>query len=236
MSKTNQSFADRMKEHQIAWATRNGFTHLLDPRNNSQPSWVLKPEHQTKNLQNPTWWQYIKGREHKWARSLLSSQCFAVNVFGPLVENPILAKRVLESLFPHRILEKDDNVSVFFEHTPEGTRKWLGETKTSQPTQVDVFFTVTRRKQSVGHVLVEVKYTELEFGSCRGAVPPPRRLATMIRLDVLTFKTYFQTLSRCAGWLNLSMGDTIGTSCCLLPRPSGSLQPWFVHFDTVFTS
>ena len=175
MSKTNQSFADRMKEHQIAWATRNGFTHLLDPRNNSQPSWVLKPEHQTKNLQNPTWWQYIKGREHKWARSLLSSQCFAVNVFGPLVENPILAKRVLESLFPHRILEKDDNVSVFFEHTPEGTQKWLGETKTSQPTQVDVFFTVTRRKQSVGHVLVEVKYTELEFGSCRGAVPPPTK-------------------------------------------------------------
>ncbi len=171
MSKSNQSFAERMKEYQIAWANKNGLNHLLDPRNNSQPSWVLNREHKTRNLQNPTWWQYIEGREHKWARSLLSSQCFAVNLFGPLVAQPLLAKRVLENLLPHRTLEKDVEVSVLFEHTPEGTRKWLGETKTRQPTQVDVLFSVTRRRRLMGYLLVEVKFTEPEFGSCRGAVP-----------------------------------------------------------------
>jgi len=171
MPTANQSFAERMKEHQIAWANKNGLNHLLEPRNNSQPSWVLKREHKTRNLHDSTWWQYIRGREHKWARSLLSSQCFAVNVFGPLAEKPILAKRVLEKLLPHRTLERDDEVSVLFEHTPNGTREWLGETKTSQPTQVDVFFTVTRRERPIGYLLVEVKYKEPEFGSCRGAVP-----------------------------------------------------------------
>ena len=168
---TEQSFAERMKEHQISWANKNGLNHLLEPRNESQPSWVLKREHKARNLQDATWWQYIKGREHKWARSLLSSQCFAVNVFGPLVAKPILAKRVLENLLPHRTLEKDDAVTVCFEHTPEGTREWLGETKTRQPTQVDVFFTVTRKEKPIGYLLVEVKFTEPEFGSCRGAKP-----------------------------------------------------------------
>ena len=168
---TNKSFAEGMKERQVAWANKNGLNYLLEPRNESQPSWVLKREHKARNLQDATWWQYIKGREHKWARSLLSSQCFAVNVFGPLVEKPILAKRVLENLLPHRTLEKDDEVTVLFEHTPEGTREWLGEIKTRQPTQVDVFFTVTRREKPLGYLLVEVKFTEHEFGSCRGAVP-----------------------------------------------------------------
>ena len=129
----------------------------------------MKREHKTRNLHDETWWEYIKGREHKWARSLLSSQCFAVNVFGPLAAKPILAKRVLETLLPHRTLEKDDVVTVCFEHTPQGAPDWLGEKK--QPTQVDVFFTVNRREKPIGHLLVEVKFTEPEFGSCRGAVP-----------------------------------------------------------------
>lgn len=165
MSKANQSFADRMKDHQIAWANKNGLAPLVE----SQRPWVLQQEHKTRNLYDATWWQYIKGREHKWARSLLSSQCFAVNVFGPLVEKPVRAKQVLETLLPHRTIEKDDVVTVLFEHTPEGTREWLGETTTRQPTQVDVFFTVTRRERPIGYLLIEVKFTEPEFGSCRGA-------------------------------------------------------------------
>lgn len=168
---TNKSFADRMKEHQIAWASKNGLDHLLEIRHDSQPSWVFKKEHKTRNLQDPTWWKHIEGHEHLWARALNSSQCFGVNLFGPLAERPILAKRVMETLLPHRTLEKDDVVTVLCEHTPEGTREWLGETKTSQPTQVDVFFTVTRREKPIGYLLVEVKFTEHEFGSCRGAVP-----------------------------------------------------------------
>ena len=169
---TNKSFAERMKEHQIAWANKNGLNHLLEARQDSHPSWVLKQEHKTRSLHDESWWRYIKGREHKWARSLLSSQCFAVNLFGPLAEKPVLAKLVLETLLPNRTLEKDDEVTVLFEHTPEGTREWLGEIKTRQPTQVDVFFTVTRRERPVGYLLIEIKLKESEFGSCRGAVPP----------------------------------------------------------------
>ena len=164
---TNKSFAERMKEHQIAWAHTNGLDHLLQKRNDSQPPWVLKREHKARNLHNETWWQHIKGKEHIWARSLLSSQCFAVNLFGPLAESPILAKQVLEKLLSHRTLGKDDVVTVRFEHTPEGTREWLGEN--DHPTQVDVFFTVTRKEKPIGYLLVELKFREPEFGSCRGA-------------------------------------------------------------------
>lgn len=165
----DKSFAERMKEHQISWASKNGLNHLLDPRHDSQQSWVLKKEHKTRNLQNPAWWEHLGRNEHRWARSLLSSQCFAVNLFGPLAEKPHLAKRVLETLVPHRTLGKDDAVTVCFEHTPQDAPEWLGEKK--QPTQVDVFFAVTRREKPIGYLLVEVKFTEHEFGSCRGAVP-----------------------------------------------------------------
>ncbi len=165
----DKSFVEKMKEHQISWASKNGLNHLLDPRHDSHPSWVLKKEYKARNLQNPAWWKHLGRNEHQWARSLLSSQCFAVNLFGPLTDKPILAKQVLEALVPHRTLEKDDAVTVCFEHTPQGAPEWLGEKK--QPTQVDVFFTVTRRDKPIGYLLVEVKFTEPEFGSCRGAAP-----------------------------------------------------------------
>jgi len=166
---TSKSFAERMKEHQIAWASKNGLTHLLETRNDTQPSWVLKQEHKNRNLQDPTWWKHIESHEHLWARALNSSQCFGVNLFGPLAEKPILAKRVLETLLPHRTLEKGDKVTVLFEHTPKDAPVWLGEK--NQPTQVDVFFTVKRMEKPIGHLLVEIKFTEHEFGSCRGAIP-----------------------------------------------------------------
>ena len=165
----DKPFAERMKEHQTSWASKNGLNHLLEPRHDSQPSWVLKKEHKKRNLQDATWWKHIEGHEHLWARALNSSQCFGVNLFGPLAEKPILAKRVLDTLLPHRRLEKDDVVTVCFEHTPQGAPEWLGEK--NQSTQVDVFFTVNRREKPIGHLLVEVKFTEHEFGSCRGAVP-----------------------------------------------------------------
>ena len=112
MPKPNESFAKYMKEHQISWAHQNGLSELLEQRKDNIPSWVLKEGYESRNLRDPSWWQYIKGREHKWARSLLSSQCFAVNVFGPLVATPILAKQLLAELLPHRILEKGDEVTA----------------------------------------------------------------------------------------------------------------------------
>jgi PD-(D/E)XK nuclease superfamily protein len=183
MSKVHESFAERMKEHQIAWAHQMGFSQLLELRKDKTPPWVLKGGSEGKNVKEESWWQYIKGREHKWARSLLSSQCFAVNVFGPLVEKLVLAKRVLEELLPHRTLEKDDEVSVLFEHTPKGAPQWLGETR--QPTQGDVFFTIQRFKKPIGYLLVEVKFTNTSLdpvGEQLNQHPP--RLATLIRLVV----------------------------------------------------
>lgn len=166
----DKSFAERMKAYQADWAKMNKLDHLLEPRTDSQPSWVLKDEHKTKNLWNPSWWTYLGRHEHRWARALNSSQCFGVNLFAPFAEKPSLAKRVLETLLPHRALKQDHQVSIFFEHTPQGAPEWLGEK--NQPTQVDVFFAVTRREKPIGYLLVEVKFTESEFGSCRGAVPP----------------------------------------------------------------
>jgi len=165
----NKSFAQRMKEHQIIWAGKNGLDQLLEKRNDTQPSWVLKKEHKKRNLQDATWWKHIEGREHLWSRALNSSQCFGVNLFGPLAINRSLAKQALtDTLFQRQELEGGDEVTVLFEHTPEDAPEWLGETK--QATQVDVFFTVKRMEKPIGFLLVEVKYTEQGFGSCRGAV------------------------------------------------------------------
>lgn len=174
MTKPNVSFAEHMKEYQISWACRNGLSGLLEQRKDKKSSWVLKVEHKRRNLKDPSWWHYIEEHEHRWARSLLSSQCFAVNLFGPLRAKPILAKKILGELLPHRTIEKDDKVSVLFERTPKDAPAWLGETRQtdgrySQPTQVDVFFTVQRFKKPIGYLLVEVKFTEGGFGSCRGA-------------------------------------------------------------------
>lgn len=156
-----------MKEHQISWAHQNRLSEFLENRKNKTPSWVLKKGYQSRNLRDPSWWQYIEGREHKWARSLLSSQCFALNIFGPLAGRPVLAKQVLADLLPHQTLEKNDEVTVHFEHTPEQAPAWLGEIR--QPTQVDVCFIVRRFNNLIGYLLIEVKFTETEFGSCRGA-------------------------------------------------------------------
>ena len=138
----------------------------------SQRPWVLKKAHEVENLyKKERWWQFIKGKEHRWARSLKSSQCFAVNLFGPLADDAGLAKTVVSQLLRHRKreLREGDKVEVAFEHTPEEARKWLGEGKDNQqPSQIDVFVTVSRSNNPVGYFLVEVKLSEPEFGSCRG--------------------------------------------------------------------
>ncbi len=129
--------------------------------------WVLKRDHQTINLFDPNWWAYIAGKEHGWARALNSSQCFAVNLFAPLIENHGLAKSVYMLLLPDRPLEPNDEVAVELEYSPAQARTWLGERK--QQTQVDAAFAINRGGKPVGHLLVEVKLSETTFGTCRGA-------------------------------------------------------------------
>ena len=171
MAKT--SFAEAMKRHQISWALANGVTPDMLETRNGQLSWVLKEDHREQNLFDPRWWRYIAGHEHRWVRALNSSQCFAVNVFAPMAEDGDLAKKVWARIYPQRSLDPTDNVTVEFEHTPEGADEWLGERR--QQTQVDVFFTVRRSGVTFGHLLVEVKCTEAEFGPCRGFIPPTEK-------------------------------------------------------------
>ena len=165
MAKT--SFGKAMQRHQTSWALANGVSPgMLE----ADRPWVLKDEHREQNLFDPRWWRYIAGHEHRWARALNSSQCFAVNVFAPLAEDRDLAMKVWARIYPNRPLDPADTVTVVFEHTPEGVDEWLGEKR--QQTQVDVFFTVRRDDVTVGHLLIEVKFTETEFGACRGFKPP----------------------------------------------------------------
>lgn len=73
---------------------------------------------------------------------------------------------VLCQLFPGREISTHDRVKTHFEWTPRGAPSWLGER--GQPTQVDVCFEISRNGQLLGFILVEVKFTESEFGACRG--------------------------------------------------------------------
>jgi hypothetical protein len=161
-----ESFAANARNHQLAWALNGGVpVEALEVRR-GRVSWVLKPEHRKLNLFRPYWWDYIAHAEHLWSRALNSSQCFAVNMFGPLADDCVRARRALQLLLPGRSLRAEDGVRVRFEYTPQDGPAWMGERK--QPTQVDVYFQVTRSVQCVGHVLVEVKYSESSFGCCRG--------------------------------------------------------------------
>jgi hypothetical protein len=158
--------ATAMRDRQLEWARAGGIpTEALEVRH-EKVSWVLKSKYRKLNLFRPSWWDYIEGSEHRWARALNSSQCFAVNLFAPLKENEVLARKVLQRLLPERSLSNGDSVLVDFEITPAGSAAALGER--GQATQVDVFFQIKRSSRSYGYVLVEVKFSETSFGRCRG--------------------------------------------------------------------
>lgn len=170
-----ERFASRAKASQILWADRRKGEIEREPRK-SGPSWVLTDQHRARNLFRADWWRHIEGKEHTRATSLVSSQCFAVNLFGPLTEKPSRGRAFVNALLPHYALEPTDEVTTCFEWSPDEVRIWLGEGK--QPTQVDVCLQVQRRDEIVGYVMVEVKFTESEFGSCRGwngRIPKARR-------------------------------------------------------------
>jgi hypothetical protein len=158
-----KTFAQAARERQLAWARTSNI-----PRDafEEQHAWVFKPEHKQGNLFRPEWWSYIAGKkEHRWARALNSSQCFAVNLFAPLKDGDERARAFLQSyLFK---VGPRDTVRVEFEFTPPKTEQWLGE-RDRQPTQIDVYFQIARAGHVVGHLLVEVKFTEVSFGCCRG--------------------------------------------------------------------
>ena len=161
-----KAFAATARDHQLQWALNGHIGRESLQQRKGAVSWVLKPHHRKLNLFEAEWWSYIAGKEHRWAAALNSSQCFGVNLFAPLAQRPERARYVLQRLLPELAIEQDDLVTVSFEHTPEGAPEWLGES--DKPTQVDVFFEITRAEQRMGCVLVEVKYSETGFGECRG--------------------------------------------------------------------
>jgi hypothetical protein len=162
-----RDFPEVMRIHQQQWAR---LAQTIGPdrldRGHGTTTWVLKREHVAANFFDPRWLKFLAGFEHRWLRSLISSQCLAVNLFAPLAEDSKRANVVLGKLLPDRNLLPDDHVSLRFEQTPAAAARWLGES--GQPTQVDVLFTVRRGDRSIGYALVEVKFTEVSFGGCRG--------------------------------------------------------------------
>jgi hypothetical protein len=94
------SFAVAMRDHQLQWALNGGAPSAALEERKGKTSWVLKPEHRSRNLFRSDWWQHIAGAEHRWARALNSSQCFGLNLFGPLADDNGRARRVLSALFP----------------------------------------------------------------------------------------------------------------------------------------
>jgi len=157
-----------LRERQLEWALAGGIPATALEVRRGRVSWVLKQEHRKRNLYRAEWWKYIEGKEHRWARALNSSQCFAVNLFAPLAEDRSRAIEALRLLLPSRRFESTDTISVRFEYTPEGGPDWFGERR--QPTQIDVYFEIIQSDRHIGHVLVEVKFTETSFGRCRGWV------------------------------------------------------------------
>ena len=161
-------FYGHLKARQVAWARSQG---IADGQTETDHPWVLKPEFRERNLWDPSWWSLIADKEHVWARSLTSSQCFGINLFAPLALDRALAGQTLTSLLPHRGLAATDTVEVAFEFTPQDGPRWLGE-RPQQPTQVDAAFIVRRDRRPIGYLLVEVKLGERGFGACRGARRP----------------------------------------------------------------
>lgn len=159
------AFGDVLKRHLGAWAVAQGLGDRLEP--GAQRSWVLREEARSANLYRPAWWRYIpEDRRHRWARALNSSQCFAVNLFAPLADDPGAANRFLRRFHPSRSVAETDRVQVAFEDSPAGVAERLGER--GQPTQIDVVFSVYCAGRRIGAVGIEVKLSEREFGGCRG--------------------------------------------------------------------
>lgn len=112
-----------------------------------------------------------RGLDHRWALHHRSSQAFALNLFAPLDHVQLCA--VLAQVG----LEATSVESIAFEYSDPEDRLGEMRAKSAHRTQVDV---VVRGTSSVGErivALVEVKFTETDFGYCSAYENPanPRR-------------------------------------------------------------
>jgi len=177
------SFAQQEKANQRAWAERDPFMEArLDDRHGPK-TWVLKSDLAAHNAFRPEWWTQIEARVHRWGRALNSSQAFALNLFGPALD-PMVARAAWRG-FSERRLPADAKVAVRFEfdYSMDAGERYsgvqLGERR--QRTQIDVLFEVDSPSER-GALLIEVKYTEHEFGTCRGGTKGDPGCDDLVRL------------------------------------------------------
>lgn len=163
----SHSFQARLRTHLGQWADAHGFDERHLEVRRGVRSLVLRREHRPRNLYREGWWTWLDGKAHRWAGALNSSQCFAVNLFGPLVEDTALATAVVRRLLGPERVPSNVVASCCVEFTPRETRVLLGER--GQPTQVDAAFEIRCGDGAPALWFIEVKLAEAEFGSCRGA-------------------------------------------------------------------
>src|SRR4051812_42326429 len=110
----------------------------------------------------------LKARDllHRWALHHLSSQAFALNLFAPLDD---LGRRAALALVG---LSASSPVTIDYEYSDPDDR--LGETgpRSRHRTQVDVVMRGTSAEGKRVVALIEVKFTEADFGHC-GAYENP---------------------------------------------------------------
>jgi hypothetical protein len=114
-----------------------------------------------------------RGLDHRWAMHHRSSQAFALNLFAPLD-----AERV-GAVFGLLELDAASVAPIEYEYSDQLDR--LGESRPKSPhlTQVDVVLRGTSPAGERLIALIEVKFTETDFGHCSAYVNPSNP-----RLDV----------------------------------------------------
>ncbi len=132
----------------------------------SGPDTALLPEARTALVD-----LVARGLDHRWVMHHRSSQAFALNLFAPL--HPAGVRSVF-ALFGFDVTETDP---AEFEYSDPNDRLGEARPKSSHRTQVDVVLRGTTVNGQRVIALIEVKFTETDFGHCSAYGNPanPRR-------------------------------------------------------------
>lgn len=101
-----------------------------------------------------------RGLDHRWVLHVRSSQAFALNLFAPLDED---GRRKVLGHLGHQVLRADP---LEFEYSDPGDRLGESSPRSRHQTQVDVVLRGTSASGDRVVALIEVKFTEIDFGGC----------------------------------------------------------------------
>jgi hypothetical protein len=107
-----------------------------------------------------------RGLTHKWVRHVRSSQAFALSLFAPLPESGV------RQVMAHLMLDVVDGQDPMFEF--EDVEDGLAEAspRSHHRTQVDVVLSGNTASGERVAAFIEVKFSELDFGSCSAFASP----------------------------------------------------------------